>query len=249
VTTRALAALAVEAEARVKEDAAAVTEQEAQVTGLAADVRLKRDQLLDESAAAKKLLDKGGAVRGGGDTSSPLAKLPSWTAWRQACAKLEAGEQQLSATRTRLARRQVELERLHGEIERWPERAAVLARLEAAEPGLKRAAEEAQARAEHATRALEVESSLGKDASKGTPERLVLTTPGPASGAPAGPDRQLRLLLGLVLAIPLAILAALARDRQDRSLYEPETWRDALGVPVLGRVPDLSEPGPGVSVR
>src|SRR5262249_20282526 len=59
VTTRALAALSIDAEARVRDDAALVAEQEAEVLGLATEVRLKRDQLLDESAAARKLLDKG----------------------------------------------------------------------------------------------------------------------------------------------------------------------------------------------
>ena len=244
VTSRSLTTLVVEAEGRARDDHAALAEQESEVLALETECRLKRDQLVDESTVARKLLDKGSTVRANGDGTSPLARLPGWTAWRAAAAKLEAAQQKLSATRTRLARHQLELERAKSEVERWPERSQVLARLEEAEPGLKRGAEETRTRAERAQRALEIE--IGKDPAS-SPERLVLVTPGPASG-PSEPDRpwqQLRLLVGLVLAIPGAVLAALLRDWQDRSIYQPETWRDALGAPVLGRVPELAGPGAG----
>lgn len=240
VTSRTLAAVVVESEGKVREAQAALADQEGEVLALETEVRLKRDQLVDESAAARKLLEKGGAVRPAADGGSPLAKLPGWTAWRAAVAKLEAAQQKSSATRTRLARQQLELERLRSDVERWPERSQVLARLEDSEPGLKRAADDARLRAERASRALDVE--LGKEAGS-TPEHLVLAGPGLALAPSEVPARpwQIRLLAGLVLAIPAAVLAALVRDWQDRSLYEPETWRLALGAPVLGRVPDLSE--------
>jgi hypothetical protein len=239
VTTRALAALSVEAEGRVREDATAVAEREAELLGLEGEKRTKHEQLLDESAADAKLRQKGGRTN---DAAPLVAHLPSWTGYRAACAKLDSAEQRLSATRQKLARHEMELERLKSDIEHWPERAQVLSRLEVAQPGLKRTAEDSQARAERAYHSLEIE--LGKELTKGLPERLTFL--GPSTNAPAGPDRQLRLLAGLVFAVPAAFVAAVLREWQDRSLYDPDTWHDALGAPVLGRVPDLSEPGTGV---
>jgi hypothetical protein len=188
--------------------------------------------------------DPGDEVRAVADTSGSaradvrfVIEAPAYPAWREAVAKLEAGRSRLDALKLRNVRRSEELKRLRALVEKLPEKRLELSRLEAERDRLSARMGEARQRIDRVRRSFRIETEEGTDGAQ--PERLALAEAAQVPDAPLGPDRPWLFLLGLLIAIPVALTIAYVREVQDRSLHSGAEVMAALDLPVLGVIPRL----------
>jgi succinoglycan biosynthesis transport protein ExoP len=73
-----------------------------------------------------------------------------------------------------------------------------------------------------------------------TDRTVRLVEPAEVPRGPVFPDRNGNLQIALLVGFATGVLLVLARERLDTTLKTPDDIREALGIPFLGFVPDLS---------